>query len=74
MCMSLTNLAEMVARELPVVAEAPSAEALLLRAMDTYWDGSVLVNTQEDRWKIKYANEAFSNMTGEVLLQGVLLM
>ena len=64
LCHSLPNLGEMVHREIQAANQANSAENLLYRAMDTYWDGSVLINTLEGPWNIRYANEAFSNMTG----------
>lgn len=64
MCHSLPNLGEMVHREIQAANQANSAENLLYRAMDTYWDGSVLISTLEGPWTIRYANEAFSNMTG----------
>lgn len=62
--MSLPNLAEMVARELPAAVPEGQADDNLFRAMDAYWDGSVLVNVNRGRWQIKYSNEAFSSMTG----------
>ena len=64
MCYSLPNLGEMVHREIQAAEQANSAENLLYRAMDTYWDGSVLINTLEGPWKVRYANEAFQNLTG----------
>lgn len=65
LCHSLPNLGEMVHREIEAAAQASTAENLLYRAMDTYWDGSVLINTLGGPWIVQYANEAFSNMTGE---------
>ena len=68
LCASLPNLGEMVLREVQAANQANSAENLLYRAMDTYWDGSVLISTLEGPWRVRYANEVFSNMTGK--LQG----
>ena len=64
MAISLPNLAEMVTKELQLDLHATEAETMLFRAMDTYWDGSVLVDTKIGRWRIKYANQVFSSMTG----------
>ena len=66
MCYSLPNLGEMVHREIQADEQANSAENLLYRAMDTYWDGSVLINTLEGPWMVRYANEAFQKLTGRV--------
>ena len=71
MSISLPNLAEMVTRELQLDLHATEAETMLFRAMDTYWDGSVLVDTKVGRWRIKYANEAFSSMTGPLCRSGL---
>lgn len=64
LCQSLPKLGEMVMKELLAGQQAEASENLLYKAMDTYWDGSVLVDTNQGHWLIKYANEAFGNMTG----------
>ena len=64
LCQSLTKLGEMVMKELVAGQQADTSENLLYKAMDTYWDGSVLVDTNRGHWFIHHANESFGNMTG----------
>lgn len=65
-CQSLKNLAEMVAKEVQAEEQVNSGEALLNRAIDTYWDACLYIDTNvSDRWKIKYCNDAFIQLTGE---------
>jgi len=64
LCQPLPKLGEMVMKELLAGQQAEASENLLYKAMDTYWDGSVMVDTNKGHWLIQYANESFGNMTG----------
>ena len=63
-CQSLTNLSEMVAREVQAEEQMNSGEELLNRAIDTYWDACVYLDAKQDTWRINYVNEAFVTLTG----------
>lgn len=62
-CQSLTNLAEMIAREVVAEEQMNSGEVLLNRAIDTYWDACLYLDVS-DKWTIKYCNDAFVTLTG----------
>ena len=63
-CQSLPNLAEMVSREVQAEEQMNSGEALLNRAIDTYWDSCIYLDTRNGLWRIKYVNDAFVALTG----------
>ena len=65
MCQSLKNLAEMVAREVQAEEQMNSGEALLNRAINTYWDACLYLDTSTEKWAVKYCNDAFITLTGK---------
>lgn len=73
-CILLANMAEMVVREIEkekMLEHQKAKSALLtkenkqlLRAMDCFSEGIILVNVSDPKWPVVYMNEAFSKVTG----------